>query len=177
VTWTAFLFIYRCSYLIGSTACYGDCLTFYMLMFVPHRSTACYGDCLTFYMWMFVPHRSTACYGDCLTFYMLMFVPHRKHGLLRGLPYFLYVDVRTSQEARPVTGTALLFYFLYVDVRTSQEARPVTGTALLFIYRCSYLTGSTACYWNCLTSSLFQRLHSICHATPLSAAAIRYSEL
>jgi hypothetical protein len=37
VTGTAYLFIYRCSYLTGSTACYGDCLTFYMWMFVPHR--------------------------------------------------------------------------------------------------------------------------------------------
>jgi hypothetical protein len=78
------------------------------------------------------------------------------HGLLRDNFTFVYVDdVRTSQEARPLTGIALPFIcrrcsyltgsttcygdsftVLYVDdVRTSQEARPLAGIALLFICR------------------------------------------
>jgi hypothetical protein len=56
----------------------------------------------------------TACYGDSFT--------------------FLYLDVRTSQEAQASTvcyGES--FTFLYVDdVRTSQETRRITGIALLF---------------------------------------------
>jgi hypothetical protein len=40
----------------------------------------------------------------------MMFVPHRKqtygpHGLLGEYLYFLYVDVRTSQEAHLMTAT------------------------------------------------------------------------
>jgi hypothetical protein len=59
------------------------------------------------------------------------------HGLLLGWLYFLYVDVRFSQELRPprsVTGMAL--FFLYVDdVLISQELRPPRPvTRTLFLY-------------------------------------------
>jgi hypothetical protein len=78
--------------------------------------------------------------------------PTGLHSLLGDNFALLYVnDVRTSQEAWPVTGIALLCYMLlmfvpqrkhgllgdsftlsYVDdIRTSQEARPVTGIAVL----------------------------------------------